>query len=135
LLTLKRRIIGQTTLITLDVQTLDSRNTQDISRRVEDAMQGGTNVIVDLGALRYFDLSGFAEILNWAAGGRAGVDVRLCSQSGAIRALFQLLRADTVVRLYQNRGEALVSFRSSPRKGDSKVRRDGDDLLPGQRIA
>ena len=104
-------------MITLEIPSLDSSNASDVAARLAEAMPEEAPAIVDLGALRYFDLSGFAGILKWAA----KPAVRLCSRSGSIHALLELLRADAVITLYQSREEAIASF----------PRRD----LPKRRIA
>jgi anti-anti-sigma regulatory factor len=98
------------TVISLKVRALDTVNTEDVMTGVANAMRGESRTIVDLGALRYFDVSGLAAILKWAAGGADHVDVRLCSRSGDIQALFELLRGDALVPLYRSREEALASF-------------------------
>src|ERR1700690_385310 len=108
--TFKRETIGQTLVITLEIQSLDAKNAQHITRRMAEAMLAGGRIIVDLGALRYFDVSGFAAILNWVGGAPRRAGGRLCSQAGTIRALFELLRAQAVVPLYRSCEEAMASF-------------------------
>lgn len=107
---LKREIIRQCTVVTIQIPSLDISNTQSVSRRVTATMRGQGQVVVDLGALRYFDLNGFAAILHWAAG-REGLEVRLCSQSGRVQALFELLSANSFVQLCRSREDAMALFR------------------------
>jgi len=134
--TFKRETIGQTLVITLEIQSLDAKNAQHITRRMAEAMLAGGRIIVDLGALRYFDVSGFAAILNWVGDAPRRADVRLCSQSGTIRALFELLRAQAVVPLYRSCEEAMASFSRAEQRGvDVNSGRKEDRLLPEQRIA
>ena len=108
---IKTETIKDIDVITLQIESLDSANTQHVSRRVSEAMQGGGQIVVDLGALRYFDVSGFAGLLRWVAECPPGTEVRLCSGIGSIQSLFELLRANSVVPLYQSREAALASFR------------------------
>ena len=105
----KQEIIQDNTVITLEIQSLDASNAKRVSERLAEAMQGESQVVLDLGELRYFDVNGFAAILKWVAG-KEGSDVRLCSQSGRIQALFELLGANTLVPLFQTRQEAMESF-------------------------
>jgi anti-anti-sigma regulatory factor len=134
--TFTREIIGQTIVVTLRIQSLDAQNVREVVRGVTAAMPGADRIVVDFGALQYFDVGGFGAILFWAQGGPQKAEVRMCSGSGTIRALFELLRAQTVVPLYKNREEAMASFaRAERRPSESKpVRIDGSGL-PGQRIA
>jgi anti-anti-sigma regulatory factor len=101
-----REMLGGIAVITLAISSLDESNASDVTARLALEMPAGDPAIVDLGSLRYFDLIGFAGILKWAA----RPAVRLCSRSGSIHALLELLRADAVITLYQSREEALASF-------------------------
>jgi anti-anti-sigma factor len=132
----RRENVGDIILITLEIQSIETTNSRKITQRVAEAMSGGGRIVVDLGELRYFDVTGFAAILNWAAGGTQKAEVRFCSQSGTIRALFELLRANAVVPLYRSREEAMASFRSHVRRGAEVLAlREEDTVLPGRRIA
>jgi anti-anti-sigma factor len=106
----QRQVIQGNTVITLEIQSLDATNAERVTQNLAVAMRGEDRVVVDLGALQYFDVSGFAAILKWATGGLEWPDVRLCSQSGTIQALFELLGANTVIPLFQSREEAIASF-------------------------
>ena len=107
----QRQVIEKNTVITLEIQSLDGTNAERVTRNLAVAMRGEDRVVLDLGALRYFDVSGFAAILQWATRDREWPDVRLCSQSGTVQALFELLGANTAIPLFQSREEAIASFR------------------------
>jgi anti-anti-sigma factor len=107
----QRETIGNINIITLEVPTLDATNVSQVTGLLEQTMRSGSQIVLDLGALRYFDVSGFAAILRWAVSGQAGQEVRLCSQSGAIRALLELLQADTIFQLYRRREDAVASLK------------------------
>jgi|SRR5579862_8096122 len=107
----KLETIGNIQLITLEIESLDSSNSGQVGGRLSEAMRAGGPIIVDLGALRYFDVAGFASILGWITGRPRGSEVHLCSRNGGIQALFELLRANSVVPLYQSREAALALFR------------------------
>jgi hypothetical protein len=99
-------------------------------------MPGADRVVVDFGALQYFDVGGFGAILFWAQGGAQNAEVRMCSGSPSIHALFELLRAQTVVPLYRTRKEAMASFTQAERRpSESKPVRIDGSTLPDQRIA
>jgi anti-anti-sigma factor len=131
----QREIIQEKTVIVLAIQSLDATNARYVSRRVSEAMRGRNQIVVDLGALRYFDVSGFAVILKWVAGNGQGPDVRLCSQCGTVQALFELLGTSTVVPLFQSREEAMASFRllePHRRVGVDRLLPREEDALPGK---
>jgi anti-anti-sigma factor len=108
---LRREVVREITVITLEIQSLDASNAAQATTCLTGAMLGQTRAVVDLGALRYFDVTGFAAILKWAAGNPAGPEVRLCSRSGNVHALLELLQADKVVPLYESREQAMASLR------------------------
>ena len=99
--------LGGIAVITLDIQSLDATNAADVTERLEGSIPREAPAVVDLGALRYFDLSGFAGIVRWAA----RPSVRFCSRAKSIHALLELLRAETIITLYHSREEALASLR------------------------
>jgi anti-anti-sigma factor len=105
-----RQVIHENTVITLEIQSLDATNAKSVTEKLAAAMRGENRIVLDLGALRYFDVSGFAAILHWATGDRGWPDVRLCSQSGTVQALFELLGANTAIPLFESREEAIASF-------------------------
>ena len=73
-------------MITLDIQSLDASNASDVTERLAEAMPSEAPAVVDLGALRYFDLSGFAGILKWAAEAGRQVLLALGEQTRVVRA-------------------------------------------------
>jgi anti-anti-sigma regulatory factor len=120
-------------VVTLDIQSLDAVNVAYVTGAVKDAMAERGPTVVDLGSLRYFDVSGFAAILKWAA----TPPVRLCSRAGTIHALLDLLQADSVIKLYLTRDDAISSlqdFEVGQRSAVSSQSRDGDPL-PDRRTA
>lgn len=132
----RREITGEAVVITLEIKSLDAGNARRVAGHVRDAMRGGKRIVMDLGALRYFDVEGFAAILNWAGGGAGTAEVRFCTRSGAVRALFELLRANAVVSLYESREDAMNSFERPERKGaEVMVLPKEEQLLPERQIA
>jgi anti-anti-sigma factor len=109
----RREIIREITVFTFVIQSLDATNAAEASACLTEALAHETRVLIDLGSLRYFDIGGFAAILKWAAASPHGPEVRFCSSSRTVHALLELLQADTVVRLYQSRNDALASLRGA----------------------
>jgi anti-anti-sigma regulatory factor len=90
-------------------------------------------IVLDLGALRYFDVAGFAVILKWAA----EPAVRLCSRAKTVHALSDLLQAETVITIFQSREEALASLRGleTSRRRTALSPENRDDRVPSRRTA
>lgn len=134
---LRREMVREINVITLEIQSLDASNAERVTACLTEVMQGEAQTVVDLGALRYFDVTGFAAILKWAAGNSTGSEVRLCSRSGNVHALLELLQADMVVPLHQSREQAVASLRNlslRPRRAMEAQPRE-ENPLPGRRAA
>jgi anti-anti-sigma regulatory factor len=128
---LKREKTGKTEVIALQIPSIERANALLVARAVSDAIPTDGAVVIDLSELRYFDVPGFAVILSWVAEDRQRADVRLCSRSGSVRALFELLRAETLVQLFRSREDARASFPRSEHDGEDLERA----FVPDQRIA
>ena len=129
----KQEIIRHYCVITLEIQSLDTSNSRSVSEAIESAISEENQVVVDLGSLRYFDVNGFAAILQWAAG-KEGTEVKLCSDAGSVQALFELLGADKLVPLFQNREEAMASFKR-PAAARKHSRRATESVEPAEENA
>jgi anti-anti-sigma factor len=119
---LQREMIGNIAVITLDVQTLDAKNAPHLTGLLGEAMRDVNQVVLDLGPLQHFDIGGFAAILKWAAGNQADQEIRLCSASGAVHALLELLQADIIFPLYNSREDAIASLKA-PRRSSAQAGR------------
>ena len=131
---LKYETIRNQTVITLETQTLDSRNTPRVSQRMQEVLESETDAVIDLGPLRHFDAVGFAAMLQWTSG-KNGCEVCLCSKSRRVQALFEMLSANTLVPLFQSREEAMSAIgRLGISKGDSLPPPE-DPVFPGRHAA
>ncbi len=130
----RRETIRGVTTITLEIQSLDEANASYVTECLVEAMRGEAQAVVDLGALRHFDITGFAAILKWVSGTS---EVHLCSRYGTIHALLELLQADAMVPLYQSREEAIASLRvlDLTQRKSADISSRNEDPLPGRRTA
>jgi anti-anti-sigma regulatory factor len=97
-------------VITLEVESLVKRNIHSVRQALLPALRSHRLTVLDLGRVRYFDLMGFAEILHWVTEGNASGEIGVCSQSPEVHALFELLRAPSVVPFYWSKEEVLDHF-------------------------
>jgi anti-anti-sigma regulatory factor len=100
-------------VLTMEVASLVSANICEIRRSgIFMALATNHRVVIDLAALRYFDVRGFAEILSWVAQADKAGEVRVCSESREVHALLELLRGPSFLTCYGSQQEALSSFSS-----------------------
>lgn len=112
----RREVLDGVAIVTLQIQVLDERNASRVVGLVAEATRDDAHIVLDLGSLEYFDVSGFAALLKWAIAGPSQPVIAVCSRSGAIRALLELVQADSFFALYHCREDALAAlgtYRSS----------------------
>lgn len=92
----------------LNVPFLTSSNQVECRHLIDTALLiGATCVVIDLGPLEYFDSIGFAGLLRAIARATSCCEVRLCSSSHSVHALFRLMRGSSVVNCYWSCEEAV----------------------------
>lgn len=97
-------------LITLNVESLVSANVQHVRQAILPTLRQRGRIVLDLGTLRYFDVTGFAELLHWIAKAKESGVVHMCSEQPEVHALLKLLRASSVLPFYWSKEEALSLF-------------------------
>lgn len=98
-------------VFTVEVASLVSSNIPALRQNAILAdLATSRRVVIDLGALRYFDVRGFTEILRWVAQAEDAGDVRVCSESPEVHALLELLRGPLLLTCYESRQKALSSM-------------------------
>jgi anti-anti-sigma factor len=109
-------------VVTLDMEVIDEGNARALGQALASCLNRGKRIVLDLGNARYFDAAGFGAIVGWLANARkAGVDVRLSSQARSMHALFELVKAQALVRLCWSKYEAIASFETWPVTDDCGV--------------
>ncbi len=96
---------------TVPVEELDASNSGEFKRDITPVLQSKSQLVLDLSQLRFVDSSGLGAILSCLRqlSGRGG-DLKLCSMSKQVRALFELVRMHRIFDIYGTREEAVHSF-------------------------
>ena len=98
-------------LLELDEKVLDARNAKAFRGEVENALNSHRHVVLDMGALTFMDSSGLGALLSCLrqVTGHGG-DMKVCSLTPQVRAIFQLVRMHRLFDIYNTREEALKAF-------------------------
>ena len=103
--------IEQTLLVELKEKTLDAHTCKDFRREVQPELDSHNWVVFDLARLTFVDSSGLGVLLSCLRQVRdRGGDLKLCSLTVQVRAVFQLVRMHRLFDIYNTPEEATKAF-------------------------
>jgi len=95
------------------VDELDASNSGEFKRDITPVLQSHTKLVLDLRQLRFVDSSGLGAMLSCLRQLSAkGGDLKLCSLSKQVRALFELVRMHRIFEIYGTKEEAIRAFQN-----------------------
>jgi len=104
--------IGDVTVVTLAGAQLDASSVGEFKRNITPVLEEQAQVIFDLSQLGFVDSSGLGALLGCLRQIQArGGDLKLCSMSKSVRALFELVRMHRIFHIFDTQEEAVRAFR------------------------
>ena len=104
---------GNVTVVTLAGENLVAGNAKQFKQRVMPIFAPQAKILFDLARLKFVDSTGLGVMVSCLRQATAAQgDLRLCSMSKSVRALFELVRMHKVFEIYNTRDEALNAFRA-----------------------
>ena len=109
---LSGRIAGEDVLVLeLREAALDVRNVREFRDAAHALIQGKTRVVLDMTGVGFVDSSGLGALISCLRHVRGNQgDLKLCSMSKPVRALFELTRMHRVFGIVEPCEEAVRSF-------------------------
>jgi anti-sigma B factor antagonist len=102
---------GDVAVLELLTDTLDVNNAADLKAALTGVTADHRKVLLDLGRVRFIDSSGCGAIIAALPKARAaGSDLKLCHLTPQVRTLFELVRMQRIVELFDTRAAALAAF-------------------------
>jgi anti-sigma B factor antagonist len=90
---------------------LDVKNMREFREAAHALMQDQPQVVLDMTGVRFVDSSGLGALISCLRHVRGNQgDMKLCSMSKPVRALFELTRMHRVFNIIETRDEAVRSF-------------------------
>ena len=107
----KSLVVNNAIIIEPQEKTLDARTSKDFRREIQELLEQHKHVVLDLSALTFIDSSGLGVLLSCLRQltGNGG-DLKLCSLTPQVRAVFQLVRMHRLFDVYNTRDEAAQAF-------------------------
>ena len=98
---------GSFSIVTLPSGALDAQNAESFKLALEPLLAAGAEILVDLQKVSFMDSSGLGALVvclrrTLASGG----DLEVCSPQPPVRVLFEVVRAQQIFSIYNNRQEA-----------------------------
>jgi anti-sigma B factor antagonist len=108
---LQAEMIRDVVVVTLPVEELDASNAGELKRDIAALLDAHTHVVFDLVRLRFVDSSGLGSFLSCLRKLNAkGGDLKLCRVARPVRTVFELVRLQRVLDIYDTRDDAVAAF-------------------------
>lgn len=105
--------VGDVTVVSLQGEHLDASNIKEFKRDIASLTEANAKVVMDLSRVQFVDSSGCGAILSYLRQLKAvGGDLKLCSITKPVRALFELVRFHRVLDILNTREEAVKTFQA-----------------------
>ncbi len=126
--------IENITIVTLESADLGKHNAKGLKSVIAREVDFALPVIVDFGAVEYFDCSGLSLIVYWLAeGNRAAGKVVICSASPQFRALIEMVRIASSATVYSSVAEAIRACRETGTLANHAGRSAGQNAILAQK--
>ncbi|MEN9384689.1 MAG: hypothetical protein RL323_1832 [Pseudomonadota bacterium] len=109
---LSSSIVGNGVIvIDCQMENLDASNVRSFRDAIQPLMKDQTRVVVNMSQMKFVDSSGLGALISCLreVNGRKG-DLKLCSMTRSVRALFELMRMHRVFAIFETQEEAVASF-------------------------
>jgi len=104
-----REQVGDVTVVVVQADYIDGSNSPDFKRLVAGVIE--RKVILDLSRVQLIDSSGCGAIISYLRLLKSsGGDLKLCSVTRTVRALFELVRMHKMFDIFNTRDEAVRAF-------------------------
>jgi anti-sigma B factor antagonist len=103
--------IGDVIIVVLVGAQLDASTAGEFKRDIAPVLEAHTQIIFDLSQLGFVDSSGLGSLLSCLRQVQErGGDLKLCSMSKSVRALFELVRMHRIFHIFDTQEGAIHAF-------------------------
>jgi anti-sigma B factor antagonist len=103
--------VDNVTVVTVKAEFLDAGNTRDFKERMNALLPTVKYLLIDLNQVQFIDSSGLAALLTCLKQlSVSGGDLKICSITSPVRALFELVKMQRIVEVCKTRDDALKAF-------------------------
>ncbi len=103
--------IGDVTVVTVLTEVLDASNTEEFKVAAAPILEGTTKVVFEISQIKFMDSSGCGVLLSHLRQLKSSNgNLKLCRVQEPVRTLFELVRIDRIIEIFDTKEEAVKSF-------------------------
>lgn len=107
----KTEKIDNIAIVTLNGEVLDANTVSEFKNEISSILKTEQYVIFDMNQVQFVDSSGVGAILSSLRTlNSEGGDLKICSLTKPVQALFELVRMHKIFDIFNTREEAIIAF-------------------------
>ncbi|MBW1721808.1 MAG: STAS domain-containing protein [Deltaproteobacteria bacterium] len=104
---------GDVVVLSLQGDVLDADNSQEFKKDIASVLESNKKVVFDMRTMRFIDSSGCGALLSCVRKLKNSEgDLKLFGLSEQVRSLFQIIRLDQILDIFDTKEEAVKAFES-----------------------
>ncbi len=103
--------IGEITVVSVLTEVLDASNTEEFKKCFASIAEKNKNILLELSRVNFVDSSGCGSLLSCLRKVKSsGGELKVCGVQEAVRTLFELVRMDRIIDIFDSKQEAVKAF-------------------------
>lgn len=103
--------IGEVTVVSLLTEVLDATNADEFKTGFASIAEESKKIVLELSRVKFIDSSGCGSLLSCLRQAKSsGGDLKICRVQETVRTVFELVRMDRVIDIFDSREEAVRAF-------------------------
>ncbi len=103
--------IGDVTVVTVLTDVLDASNAEEFKITAAPILEENNKIVFEMSQIKFMDSSGCGTLLSYLRQLKSSNgNLKLCRVQEAVRVLFELVRIDRIIKIFDTKEEAIKSF-------------------------
>ena len=107
--------VDNVSIVVVACDTVEASNAEEFQRQAKELLSDGSNAVLGMAQVSFVDSMGCSAILTChrhvsAAKG----ELKVCSLSKPVRAIFEMIRVHRIIEIHNDRDEAIRAFSAAP---------------------
>lgn len=103
--------IGEVTVVTVLTEVLDASNAEEFKIATAPILEKNNKVVFEISQIKFMDSSGCGTLLSFLRQLKSSNgNLKLCGVQEPVRMLFELVRIDRIIEIFDTKEEAVKAF-------------------------